>query len=146
MPAVRKNAATKLFWRIHPAIYRATGGRVLGRIAGVPVLLLTTKGRRSSEMRTKPLMYLPRGEAFVVVASYAGEPKHPAWLLNLRADPSARVQVGSRTIDVRAREAEGDERDRLWRDVVAQDGAFAEYERRTTRRIPVVLLEPVRRA
>lgn len=146
MPAVRKSKAIELFWRIHPFVYRATGGRVLGRVMGVPVLLLITKGRKTGATRTKPLLYLLHGNAFVVAASYAGEPRHPAWWLNLRANPSAQVLVGSRTIDVRAREAEGDERAQLWRDVVAQDAAFAEYQRRTSRRIPVVVLEPVSRA
>lgn len=146
MPAVTKNRATQLFWRIHPVVYRLTGGRLLGRIDGVPVLLLMTRGRKSGEVRTKPLLYLADGDAFVVAASYAGEPRHPAWWLNLLADPRARVQVGGRIVDVRAREAEGDERERLWRAIVAQEASFAEYERRTTRRIPVVVLEPVGRA
>jgi deazaflavin-dependent oxidoreductase (nitroreductase family) len=146
MPAVTRNKAVELFWRIHPVIYRLTGGRLLGRIAGVPVLLLTTTGRKTGAPRTKPLLYLADGDAFVVAASYAGEPRHPAWWLNLRADPKALVQVGSRVVEVRAREAEGEERARLWRGIVAQDDAFAEYERRTARRIPVVVLEPVARA
>jgi len=146
MPAVTRNRAIELFWRIHPVVYRLTGGRLLGRIAGVPVLLLITRGRKSGTPRTKPLLYLAHGEAFVVAASYAGEPRHPAWWLNLRANPNAQVQVGSRVVDVRAREADGDERERLWHAIVAQEASFAEYERRTTRRIPVVVLEPVRRA
>jgi deazaflavin-dependent oxidoreductase (nitroreductase family) len=146
MPAVTKNLATQLFWRVHPVVYRLTGGRLLGRIAGVPVLLLMTRGRRSGEVRTKPLLYLAHADAFVVAASYAGEPRHPAWWLNLLADPRAQVQVGSRVVDVRAREAGGDERERLWRAIVAQEASFAEYETRTTRRIPVVVLEPVQRA
>jgi deazaflavin-dependent oxidoreductase (nitroreductase family) len=142
MPAVTRNKAVQLFWRIHPVIYRLTGGRMLGRIAGVPVLLLTTRGRRSGAPRTKPLLYLADGDAYVVAASFAGEPRHPAWWLNLRADPAAVVQVGRRTVPVRAREAEGAERERLWRAIVEQEASFAEYERRTTRRIPVVVLEP----
>lgn len=146
MPAVTRNRAVEFFWRIHPTIYRLTGGRLLGRISGVPVLLLTTKGRKSGEARTRPLLYLADGDAFVVAASFAGEPRHPAWWLNLLADPNASVQVGSCVVEVRAREAEGEERERLWRAIVARDASFAEYERRTTRRIPVVVLEPVRRA
>ena len=146
MPAVTKNRAIQLFWRVHPLVYRLTGGRLLGRIDGVPVLLLMTRGRRSGAVRTKPLLYLAHGDAFVVAASFAGEPRHPAWWLNLRADPRARVQVGARVVEVRAREAEGEERERLWRAIVAQDASFSEYERRTTRRIPVVVLEPIGRA
>jgi deazaflavin-dependent oxidoreductase (nitroreductase family) len=146
MPAVTRNKAVELFWRIHPAIYRLTGGRLLGRIGGVPVLLLTTRGRKSGQPRTRPLLYLAQGDAYVVAASFAGEPRHPAWWLNLLADPKAQVQLGGRVLDVRAREAEGAERELLWRAIVAQDASFAEYERRTTRRIPVVVLEPVARA
>lgn len=146
MPAVTRNKAVELFWRIHPFIYRLTGGRVLGRVLGVPVLLLTTKGRKTGEARTKPLLYLAHGDAFVVAASYAGEPRHPAWWLNLLADPKALVQIGRRVIEVWAREAEGQERERLWQGIVAMESGFAEYERRTTRRIPVVVLEPVARA
>lgn len=142
MPAVRRTRAMELFWRINPRIYRLTGGRVLGRIGRVPVLLLVTTGRRTGAARTSPLLYLPQGRAYVVAASYAGEPTHPAWWLNLKAHPDATVQVGSTVVPVRAREAEGDERARLWAAIVAQDGSFAEYQRRTTRRIPVVVLEP----
>jgi deazaflavin-dependent oxidoreductase (nitroreductase family) len=133
----------ELFWKIHPWIYRVSRGRVLGRIAGVPVLLLTTRGRRSGQLHTTALMYLADGRSFVVVGSFAGEPRHPAWWLNLRQEPLATVQVGGDVVRVRAREAEGAERQRLWAGVVAQDRSFAEYERRTTRRIPVVVLEPV---
>jgi deazaflavin-dependent oxidoreductase (nitroreductase family) len=146
MPAVRRTALMELFWRVHPFVYRATGGRVLGRVMGIPVLLLTTRGRKTGAARTKPLMYLPKGDAFIVAASYAGEPRHPAWWLNLKANPVASVQAGRRELEVRAREAEGEERERLWREIVAQDEGFAEYQRRTQRRIPVVVLEPVGRA
>ncbi|HEV8681819.1 MAG TPA: nitroreductase/quinone reductase family protein [Actinomycetota bacterium] len=81
-----------------------------------------------------------------MIASHTGEPTHPAWLLNLRATPAACIQIGRRTTPVRAREAASDERARLWQRVVAADGAYAVYERRTRRRIPVVVLDPVRPA
>ena len=141
MPAVTRNRAVELFWRVHPAIYRLTGGRLLGRIAGVPVLLLTTRGRKTGEERTKPLLYLAHGDAFVVAASFAGEPRHPAWWLNLRADPRARVQVGGRIVDVRAREAEGEERERLWRAMTEIWPDYDDYQTKTDREIPVVVLE-----
>jgi deazaflavin-dependent oxidoreductase (nitroreductase family) len=132
----------ELFWKIHPWLYRLTGGRLLGRISGVPILLLTTKGRKSGAPRTTPLMYFPHQSNYVVAASFAGEPRHPAWWLNLLADPSATVQVGTHVVPVRAREAKGDERSRLWSAIVGKDASFAEYERRTSRVIPVVVLEP----
>lgn len=140
--AATKNPAVELFWRIHPRLYRWTGGRLGGRVMGMPVLLLTTTGRKSGQPRTRALMYLPDGDRYVVIASYLGEPRHPAWWLNLQAHPDAEIQVGSRRIPVRAREADGEERGRLWSAVVETQGDYAEYQRRTERRIPVVVLEP----
>ena len=144
MPAARRNALTEAFFRIHPWIYRKTGGRLLGRFGKAPVLLLTTRGRKSGQPRTNGLVYVDRGDHWVVAASWAGEPKHPLWYLNLRADPQAKIQVGDREIPVRARELEGDQRDLAWKEIVAQDPGFAVYEERTRgiREIPVVLLEP----
>jgi len=141
--AARRNAFVELFWRVHPWLYRVTGGRILGRLLGLPVLLLTTSGRRSGQPRTRALTYLPDGERAVVVASFLGEPRHPDWWLNLRSDPLATIQRGATVTRVRAREAEGEERDRLWRAVVARTPDYAEYAARTTRHIPVVVLEPV---
>jgi F420H(2)-dependent quinone reductase len=142
MPAVRRTKLIELFWKVHPWLYRVSGGRIGAKLAGMPVLLLTTMGRKSRAPRTKALLYVPKGDAYVVIASYAGEPRHPDWWLNLKADPRAEVQSGGRTIRVRAREADGPERQRLWNEVVARDTAFATYQERTTRRIPVVVLEP----
>lgn len=140
--AIKRNAAVELFWRIHPALYRITGGRIGGKIMGLPVLLLTTKGRKSGQPRTNALTYLPRGDACVVIASVLGEPRHPQWWLNLRADPEASVLVGRESRRVRAREAEGEERDELWRAMASVTPDYDEYKKRTTRRIPVVVLEP----
>ena len=142
MPAVRRTRFMEFLWKIHPWIYRTSGGRVLGSMLGMPVLLLTTTGRKSGVPRTTPLMYLPKGDAYLVIASYAGEPRHPAWYHNLRAQPNAEVQVRTQHIAVVARETEGEERARLWSEVVERESGYAEYERRTTRRIPVMLLEP----
>lgn len=139
--AVTRNAVVELFWKIHPTLYRWTGGRFAGKLMGLPVLLLTTRGRRSGTLRTKALTYLPRGDDFVVIASYLGEPKHPAWWLNLTAEPEAEVLLGGRTVAVRAREAEGEEREQLWREIVATTPDYDEYQARTSRRIPVVVLE-----
>ncbi len=142
MPAVRRTRLMELFWKVHPWIYRASRGRILGRMLGMPVLLLTTTGRKSGIDRTTPLMYLPKGERRVVIASYAGEPRHPAWFLNLKTNPRAKIQVRGERLAVIAREAEGEERARLWSEVVESESGYAEYERRTSRRIPVVVLEP----
>ena len=108
-----------------------------------PVLLLTTTGRKTGEERTTPLLYLADGEDLVVVASNGGAPKHPAWLLNLRANPEATVEVGGRKLRVRAREAGPEEKERLWPKLVEMYGSYEDYRRRTDREIPVVLLEPI---
>lgn len=144
MAAVRRTKLMEFFWRTHPALYRATGGLIGGRITGNPILLLTTQGRRTGQPRTKALAYLDQGDSCVVIASYAGEPKHPAWWLNLEANPEATVQRGKTVTRMRARQAEGEERERLWAAIVAQESGFAEYQRRTTRHIPVVVLEPIK--
>jgi deazaflavin-dependent oxidoreductase (nitroreductase family) len=141
MAAAKRSVFVELFWKLHLAVYRLTGGRVGGALMGLPVLLLTTRGRKSGEPRTSPLMYLPRGDDFVVIASYLGEPRHPSWYLNLEATPNAEVQIGSTRHRVHARVAEGAEREELWRAVTAKTPDYEEYQSRTTRRIPVVVLE-----
>jgi deazaflavin-dependent oxidoreductase (nitroreductase family) len=144
MPAARRNALTEFLFRIHPWVYRKTGGRLLSRFGNTPILLLFTRGRRSGQPRTNALMYLDRGDSWAVAASWAGEPKHPVWYLNLMAQPAVTMQIRNRRIPVRARQLEGDERALVWNEIVAQDAGFAEYEERTRgiREIPVVLLEP----
>jgi proline iminopeptidase len=106
-------------------------------------LLLTTTGRKSGERRDVALNYFSDGDSYIVVASYAGEDRDPAWWRNLKANPDAELRVGGRRIRVRAREADGAERERLWTRLVATDPAYAEYQERTKRRLPVVVLEPV---
>lgn len=139
--AITRNALVELFWRIHPKLYHWTGGRIGGSIGPMSVLLLTTTGRKSGAPRTNALTYLPHGDDFVVIASVLGEPRHPAWWLNLAARPEATVEVGRERHVVRAREAEGAERETIWNAVVAKVPDYEEYRRRTSRRIPVVVLE-----
>jgi deazaflavin-dependent oxidoreductase (nitroreductase family) len=132
--------------RVNVWLYRKTNGRVGSRLRGAPVLLLTTTGRSSGELRTTPLLYLRDGEAYVVVASFGGSPNHPAWFLNIQANPEVEIQVGAERSARRARAASEQERERLWPTVVAMYPAYANYQTKTTRRIPVVLLEPPARA
>ena len=134
-------AAQRFATRLHSSVYRATGGKVGGRLLGSPVLLLTTTGRKSGRPRTIPLLYLPDGENLVVVASNGGTAGDPAWWLNLEDDPEANVEVGGRKLHVRAEE--GEERRRLWEQLVRMYGAYQQYQERTDRRIPVVVLYPV---
>lgn len=108
----------------------------------MPVLLLTTTGRRTGRPHRVGLTYLPHGSGFAVVGSNGGAPNHPDWILNLKAYPQATVQIGAARAAVRAREAAGQERDDLWRRTVAAYPGYAAYRQRTRRTIPIVVLEP----
>jgi len=138
---MKPNPIINLFWRIHPKLYHWSAGRIGNKMMGLPVLLLTTRGRKTGLARTKALMYLPYGEYFVVFASNLGEPEHPFWWLNLEADPQADVEVNGTLYRVHARQAEGEERERLWNAVTTKVPAYKGYQSRTSRRIPVVVLE-----
>jgi deazaflavin-dependent oxidoreductase (nitroreductase family) len=107
------------------------------------VLLSATTGRKTGRPRKVALAHLARSEHWVVIASFAGQPRHPAWWLNVLANPVGTVQKGTTVIDVRAREAEGKERERLWAAICEQEQGFAEHRRWTGRRIPVVVLDPI---
>lgn len=140
--ALGEIATSRLFWRLHRAIYRLSGGRLLSRSMGCPFILLTTRGRRTGRRRTVPIFGFPEGGAVVAVASNAGKPRHPSWYLNLRADPEAEVRLGRETRRMRAREASPEERERLWLRLTARYGGYDAYRARTDRPIPVVILEP----
>jgi deazaflavin-dependent oxidoreductase (nitroreductase family) len=142
MAAPKKSKLVELFWKVHPWLYKKSNGRIGGNLVGMPVLLLTTRGRKSGQPRERALTYVPAGEAFAVIASYLGEPRHPDWYLNLKANPDATVRRGGVDVPVRAREAQGEERERLWREAVRRNADYDEYAGRTDRRIPVVVLEP----
>ena len=124
--------------------FRANEGRVGGQFDGAPVLLLHTTGARSGEPRINPMMYQDLGGSVAVFASYAGAPRHPAWYHNLVAHPEVEIEVGTRTERVTARTAEGPERERIWEKQKSAYPGFAEYEAKTDRQIPVVVLDPVR--
>jgi deazaflavin-dependent oxidoreductase (nitroreductase family) len=126
----------------HVRAYRATAGREGHEWMGTHALLLTTTGRQSGERRTAPLMYAQDDDRYVVVASRGGAPRHPAWYLNLEADPHVEVQVGERVLHARARTASGDERARLWSVMTREWPAYDDYQAKTEREIPVVVLEP----
>ncbi len=130
--------------RFHRAVYRLSGGRVLGRVAGMPVLLLTTTGRRTGRPRTTPLTYFEDGDDLVVVGSNGGEDSPPGWWLNLMDEPHATVTIGSHARPVEARAAEPEEHARLWPTITQTNPGYAGYARRTERPIPVVFLSSVR--
>ena len=126
--------------RLHAWVYRRSGGRVLGRMGSQPVLLLQTTGRRSGRTRTTPVQYLADGDTFVVVASNAGAARPPAWYLNLRANPHAQIDVGGRSIDVRAQEAAGQERAALWRRLTTANPYLERAARKARRDLPLMAL------
>ena len=132
----------KAIGTLHRWMYRVSGGKLGKSFFGSPILLLTTTGRRTRRPRTWPLTYLPNGDRLIVIASNGGQPNHPAWYLNLRATPQVSVQLGDRVRAMVAQTAEGDERARLWSRVVEEYPAYAEYQRKTDRQIPVVVLHP----
>lgn len=139
--------AMRLWARTHARIYRRTRGSLGGVMPGPnkarnPVLLLVTTGRTSGKARTTPLLYLADGKDLVVVASGRGPKGTTDWLLNIRANPMARVQVGERELDVRAATASSGERARLWPDLVAMFSRWGEMQKRSSREVPVVILRP----
>lgn len=134
--------ALKAVGKLNVPLYRASRGRLFGQIAGTPVLLLTTVGRRSGAPRTVPVVYLPDGERLVVIGSNAGHETAPAWSLNLEANPVAEVEIGGERRNVRARVAEGEERTELWRKMNEQYSGFDDYSARTTREIRLFVLDP----
>jgi deazaflavin-dependent oxidoreductase (nitroreductase family) len=135
-----------LFITVFPAIDKRVMPLTRGRVKiGIrqPVLLLHARGAKTGQMRVTPLLYTPRGEDFVLVASKAGAERHPAWYHNLTAHPSAEIEVDGRMIPVRAREAEDAEREELWRLVNDNYSGYDVYQRRAgARRIPVMVLTP----
>lgn len=127
---------------LHVFLYRASGGKIGGRLRDAPVLLLTVTGRKSGKQRTTPLLYGLAGDAFVLIASVGGAPRNPAWYHNLQGR-EAEVQVLRGHVRVRARDAEGEERERLWAQMVGLYPPYADYQQKTTRRIPVVVLQRI---
>ncbi len=123
--------------------FRANGGRVGGQFEGAPLLLLHTVGARSGQERVNPMMYRAVGGGYAVFASKAGAPTNPDWYHNLRANPRVRAEIGTGTVELAARVAEGEERERIWSAQKQEYPGFADYERKTDRQIPVVILEPV---
>lgn len=134
---------TMLFGQEHVERYRATDGAEGHEWQGTQTLLLTTTGRKSGEARTTPLIYAPEGDSFAIVASKGGSDEPPAWYLNLSEDPEVEVQVKADRFKARARTANAEEKPDLWKKMVAEWPSYDEYQERTDREIPVVVLERV---
>lgn len=133
-----------IFNAIQIALYRLSGGKLAGNFQGVPILLLTTTGRKTGKKRTTPVLYLKDNDQIVIVASHAGAPKHPGWWHNLQHHPRTEIQIQRNTLPVEAREATPAERERLWPMLIALYPDYANYQKRTTRTIPIVLLQTIK--
>ncbi|HEY2079123.1 MAG TPA: nitroreductase family deazaflavin-dependent oxidoreductase [Streptosporangiaceae bacterium] len=122
--------------------FRANGGKVGGPFEGASILLLHTTGAKTGKERVNPMMYRQVGANYAVFASKAGAPTNPDWYHNLVVNPAVRAEIGTQTLDLTARVTDGAEREPIWAAQKADHPGFAEYERKTSRQIPVVILEP----
>jgi deazaflavin-dependent oxidoreductase (nitroreductase family) len=132
----------KPFSKLNSVIYKLTGGRVMGRLRGRPVMLVTMTGAKSGQPRTIPLMYVPYKEGVIVVASQGGSPRSPVWANNLIAHPDIVVQYMSKKMDLRARRADEAEKTLVWPTCVEHYPEYDDYQKRTDRSIPVFVCEP----
>lgn len=132
----------KQFIRLQIFMYRRSGGKRMGSLRGMPLLLLTTIGRKTGKQRVTPVMYIRDGDNYVVTASNAGFDSHPAWFVNLQANPKVVVEVGDITQNMIAQQANAEEKSRLWPQLVKQAPFFEDYQKNTTRDIPMVILQP----
>ena len=134
----------KRIGKLHTRLYRASGGLIGGRIDGLYICLLTTIGRKSGEQRTVPLPYFRDGKRYLLVASFGGNAKNPAWVHNLTANPDVQLQVGFRRMKARATAADEAERERLWQRIATDFPRYVVYQAKTDRKIPIIVLEPLR--
>jgi deazaflavin-dependent oxidoreductase (nitroreductase family) len=139
-----KDSLAKAVNVLHRSIYNASGGRVGGNGFGMPVVILTTTGRKSGQPRTTMLTTpLEDGDRVILVASYGGDDRHPAWLLNLRDNPDVELTLRGKKRSMRAKVASPEERAELWPRVTKDHANYAGYQTRTEREIPLVILDPV---
>ena len=135
------NPLVKLFTQTHVGLYRLTKGKLGGKMGSNEILLLSTTGRKSGQSRTTPVVFFRDKASFVVVASDGGAASHPAWYHNLSADRKASILVGGEAIKVKAAEATGKERERLWKMITEKASQFSQYQEKTERQIPVMMLK-----
>ena len=139
-----KDSCFKAFTELHRGLFVVSRGRVGGKVIGMPVVMLTTTGRKSGKQRHSMLTTpLELGDSFVLVASFGGDDRHPAWFLNLRERPHVKATIGSHTRSIVARVTAGDERSDLWSRLTAAHPNYGGYQTKTSREIPVVVLDPV---
>jgi deazaflavin-dependent oxidoreductase (nitroreductase family) len=133
----------RIVTNLHIGLYRMSSGKLANRVANLPLLLITTYGRKSRKPRTNPIVYIQEGQNYLVAASTGGMDWHPDWYLNLRQTPQAKIEIGSKVFDVHAEFTTGEERTRLYEKFKAASNNFVKYEARTNRVIPVVRLSPI---
>ena len=143
MASPLQNQMVKLFTGLHVFLYRTSGGKIWGSVGGNPVLMLTTTGRKTGKPRTTPVMYVHKDNEYLITASAGGADQNPAWLSNLNSKPEATIEVDGKKIKVKAVITSGDERDKLYENFKALGSNFIEYEKKTTRKIPVIRLQPI---
>src|SRR5437763_4535063 len=134
--AAMNQTMMRLGSRLHAFLYGMTGGRIGTKFRGMPVLLLTTTGRKTGKSYTTPLMYIQDGDDYIIAASNGGAPRDPGWWPNLRANPRTSIEVGAKKLAVTAERLDGPERDRVWWQLTKGFAGYAEYERVTSRPIP----------
>ena len=131
----------KTFTRINVLVYKLSGGRLMNKLEGMPIILVTMKGAKSGRTITIPLMYVPHEKGFILVASQGGAPKHPAWYHNLVKNPNIEITYEGRTQKLAARRVDEEEKAILWPTCIDYYPPYEQYQRRTERRIPVFLCE-----
>jgi deazaflavin-dependent oxidoreductase (nitroreductase family) len=129
---------------IFVSLYRSTHGKFGGRVQGLQVLLLTTIGRKTGEARTTPLGYFMEDGNYVITASNAGYDTHPAWFHNLRANPHVTIEIKDQQMEAEAQVAPPEKRNALWSKLISLSPAYANYARKTSREIPLVILRPLK--
>jgi deazaflavin-dependent oxidoreductase (nitroreductase family) len=134
----------RLVTGFHVALYRITGGKLGGKVAGTKVLLLTTTGRRSGKERTSPLGYFEHDGGYVIIASNGGSDHHPGWFYNLKSNPRAGLQVLNKVFEANAEISAPEMRDQLWKQLIEIYPLYTRYEKRTSRLIPMVILRPLK--
>ena len=139
-PGQRQARVLKAWTRFHRWAYRRTNGKILSRMRGKPTLLLTTTGRRTGRLHTVPLPYFADGDTMIVVGSASGAERHPAWVLNLIANPRVTVQYLADSGPAQAEVLDGDERKAMWARITAEAPWYAGYQQLTSREIPLVRL------
>jgi F420H(2)-dependent quinone reductase len=141
-PKLPPKRVIRFFTAVNVLLYRLSGGRLMNRLEGAPICLVTMTGRKSGKRKTIALMYTPHGQDVLLVASLGGAPQHPVWYYNLKADPHVDIQAGSVRRRMLAREASPEEKRSLWPAAVANYRSFADYQKRTTREIPLFICSP----